>query len=49
VVTLAPQGVTMLEVKTGGRRTAVSLDFEVLNAITAPNTHPMLTLDVSPR
>ena len=49
VVTLAPQGVTMLEVKTGGRKAAVSLTFEVLNAITAPDTHPELTLDVSPR
>ena len=49
LVTLAPQGVTMLEVKTGGRRDAVSLEFEVLNAIMAPDTHPKLTLDVSPR
>jgi hypothetical protein len=49
LVTLAPQGVTMLEVKTGGRRAAVSLKFEVLNAIIAPGTHPELTLDVSPR
>jgi 3',5'-nucleoside bisphosphate phosphatase len=49
LVTLAPQGVTMLEVKTGGRRDAVSLEFEVLNAITAPGTHPELTLDVSAR
>lgn len=49
VVTLAPQAATMLEVKTGVRRAAVSLEFEVLNAITAPNTHPRLTLDVSPQ
>ena len=49
LVTLAPQGVTIVEVKTGGRRDDVSLDFEVLNAITAPDTHPELTLDVSPR
>jgi hypothetical protein len=38
----------MLEVKTGGRRDAVSLQFEVMNAITTPGTHPELTLDVSP-
>ena len=49
LVTLAPQALTMLEVKTGGRRAGVSLDFEVLNAITAPGTHPEITLDVSPR
>lgn len=49
VVTLAPQAVTMLEVKTGGRRAAVSLQFEVLNAVIAPGTHPQLTLDASPR
>ncbi len=49
LVTLQPQGTTTLQVKTIERRDAVSLRFEVLNAITAPGVHPQLVLDVSPR
>lgn len=49
LVTLAPQTTTVLEVKTVERRRAATLEFEVLNGITAPDTHPMLTVDISPR
>ena len=49
LVTLQPQGTTTLQVKTIERRDAISLRFEVLNAITAPGVHPQLVLDVSPQ
>ncbi len=47
VMTLKPHQETRLDIKTLDRKTAVSLPFEVLNAVTAPNTHPELVLDVN--
>ncbi|MCP5117099.1 MAG: PHP domain-containing protein, partial [bacterium] len=47
VVTLKPHQETRLNIKTLDRKTAASLPFEVLNAVTAPNTHPELVLRVS--
>ena len=35
-------------VKTGDRVPSVTLVFEVLNAVTAPKTHPIIELEVSP-
>ncbi len=47
VITVGPHQSRRLEVKTGPRRTSVRLVFEVLNAVTAPNTHPHLVFDVT--
>ena len=47
VVTLKPHQETSLHVKTLNRKTAVSLPFEVLNAVTAPNTHPELVIEAT--
>lgn len=46
LVLLAPNGRTELEVKTRERLPRVSLPFEVMNAVTAPNQHPILTLEI---
>jgi hypothetical protein len=46
VVTLRPHGATRILVKTLERRASLSLDFEVLNAVTAPNLHAEITLDI---
>lgn len=46
VVTLEPNAVTRLQVKTLERLPRVDLRVEVLNAITAPATHPEITLEV---
>ncbi len=47
VVTLKPHQTTRLDVKTLTRLASLSLTFEVLNAVTAPNTHPNLVLDIT--
>lgn len=47
VVTVKPHQETRLDIKTLDRKTAVSLRFEVLNAITAPGVHAELTLEVA--
>jgi hypothetical protein len=44
LVRLAPHTETTLNVKTIERRSSVALEFEVLNAITAPGVHPRLAL-----
>lgn len=46
VLTLAPHQATTLEVKTLDRKERVTLVFEVLNAVTAPKTHPRVVFDV---
>lgn len=47
VLTLKPHSSTKLMVKTGKALAATSLKFEVLNAVTAPNTHPEIELKVA--
>ena len=47
LVRIAPNGTTRLQVKTVDRVDALALPFEVLNAVTAPNVHPEITLDVT--
>lgn len=46
MVTLAPHETTPLQVKLPERRAAITLTFEVLNAIVAPDQHPTVTFDV---
>ena len=46
VVILEAHKTTTLQVKTVERLESVQLEFEVLNGITAPNTHPTITIDV---
>ncbi|GAB5519978.1 MAG: Sb-PDE family phosphodiesterase [Rhodothermales bacterium] len=48
VVHLHPHDTYTLEVKTRERLDAITLPFEVLNAVTAPNTHPTLSLTITP-
>ena len=47
VVIIEAQKTTHLQVKTIERVESVELQFEVLNAMTAPNTHPTISIDVS--
>ena len=47
VITLEPHHTTRLDVKTLDRKASIALVFEVLNAVTAPNTHPAVTLEVA--
>lgn len=46
LVTLPPHATTRVQVKTGERVSRLELTFEVLNAVTAPDTHPAVTLGV---
>ncbi|MDX2248546.1 MAG: Sb-PDE family phosphodiesterase [Bacteroidia bacterium] len=46
VVMVAPNGITEVQVKTLEKMKSFDLKFSVLNAITAPRTHPELTLKV---
>ncbi len=46
VIKLEPHSTKRLDVRTIERKTSVDLAFEVLNAVTAPNTHPTVTLKV---
>ncbi len=47
LVRVKPNGTTRLQVKTGESLDALALPFEVLNAVTAPNEHPVVTLEIS--
>jgi len=46
VVTLEPQSVKTLQIKTKKRLESLSLPLRVMNAKTAPNHHPVLTLEI---
>lgn len=46
LVRVAPQDTTRLQVKPGERRESLTLSFEVLNAVTAPEEHPTIEIDV---
>lgn len=47
IVRVAPQDTTRLQVKPGERTRSLTLPFEVLNAVVAPETHPMIRFEVS--
>ncbi len=47
VLTIKPNNTTRIDIKTLARHSSISLVFEVLNAVTAPNTHPEVVLEVS--
>jgi hypothetical protein len=47
VVRIAPNGETVLLVKTIDRKEKIRLPFEVLNGIIAPNTHPDIVLEAT--
>lgn len=46
VIQLSPHTTTEIQVKPGERVESLNLQFEVLNAVIAPETHPSITLDV---
>lgn len=46
LVHVAPQDTTRLLVKPGERTSTLTLSFEVLNAVVAPEEHPTITFDV---
>ncbi len=48
LIVLPPHATTEIEVKTLERRPEFALAFRVLNAVTAPGQHPLLTLTVRP-
>lgn len=47
IVRVAPQDTTRLLVKPGERRASLTLSFEVLNAVVAPEEHPTIQFEVS--
>ncbi len=48
IVEVPPHGQATVDVKTVEAAASVTLEFEVLNALTAPGTHPVVTLEVTP-
>jgi len=42
IVTIMPADTTVIEIKTKQRVTLVKLNFEILSALHAPNTHPLV-------
>jgi len=46
VIEIAPNGTTRLQVKPGERVRSTTLAFEVLNAVMAPETHPVVTFEI---
>lgn len=46
LVEVAPNERTRIQIKTLERRAVLELPFEVLNAVTAPGTHPVITLEI---
>ncbi len=48
IVEVAPHTITKFALKTSGRESPYLVTFEVMNAITAPNTHPVITLIIEP-
>ncbi len=49
ILTVKAHATETLEIKTRDRLPRVDLTFEVLNAITAPNTHPAVTYTLEPK
>ncbi|MCB0685272.1 MAG: PHP domain-containing protein [Saprospiraceae bacterium] len=47
IITLAPHETTTVDVKTLEQLTYFPLSVEVLNAVSAPNVHPMLALEIN--
>ena len=47
IVTLRANGTTKIEVKTQQRLSSFELKFNILSAVTAPNTHPSITIPVT--
>ncbi len=48
IVEVKPHTTTELALKTSGQESPYLVTFEVLNTITAPNTHPEITLTIEP-
>ncbi len=46
VLTIAPHQTTRLDVKTLDKKPSITLVFDVLNAVTAPGTHPEVALEI---
>jgi hypothetical protein len=46
VVSIPPHGEAILDVRVGEKKRKFNLQFEVLNALTAPATHPVIRLEV---
>jgi hypothetical protein len=49
VVTIPPHGTAILDVRTEGKKRKFNLQFEVMNALTSPSTHPIVHIDVRPK
>lgn len=46
LLTIEPMSVNVLHVKTLERKPSIELPFEVMNAVTAPDVHPQITLSI---
>ncbi len=46
IVEVSPHALTELALKTAGKESPYLITFEVLNAVTAPNTHPIITFTI---
>jgi hypothetical protein len=49
LVVVPPHGETIIDVRTIDKKRKFKMQFEVLNALTAPATHPVFTILVSPK
>ena len=47
LIEIAPHSETTLNVRTGEELDELTLDFEVLNALTAPKSHPVISFDLT--
>lgn len=46
LVTIEPMSVEVIDIKTLERKDSIELPFEVMNAVFAPDQHPMITLEI---
>ena len=49
VFTIDPHGEKILDIKIGEKKRKFTMQFEVLNALTAPATHPVITILIKPK
>lgn len=49
IFTIPPHGEKILDIKIGEKKRRFSIQFEVLNALTAPATHPVITMLIKPK
>ena len=49
LITIPPHGETIVDVRTIDKKRKFEMQFEVLNALTAPATHPVFRIQIRPK